>query len=238
MLTYGEAKITIQNAHGDQCSGDYLDFNPNSLAFRLDFKGFSFGFQGDMYSQQQDENLAYWGEDAISFDVLQSNHHWHGSISPEYVQKTNADLIVISASEHVWGAGSFTQDDMQAVEYLKQNNADFREHLFTFDVGHIVIKVWPDGTFSYETIATQSVDYVTDEETPNVMGYAQTLPAQLVVDNFKGYRKESRSFPMQRVFAFEATATQTQIRGDAELNDTSVQLKSYNQDPALNPGIV
>jgi beta-lactamase superfamily II metal-dependent hydrolase len=238
VLTFGDAKITIQNAHGDQCSGDYLDFNPNSLAFRLDFMGFSFGFQGDIYSQQQDENLAYWGEDAIKVDVLQSNHHWHGSISPEYVQKTNADLIVISASEHVWGAGSFTQDGMQAVNYLQQHNADFRENLFTFDVGHIVIKVWPDGTFSYETIATQSVDCVTDEQIPNTMGYAQSELNQLVVDNFKGYRKETRSFPIRAAFAFQATSAQAQLSGDIQIKDTSVQLKSYHQDPALNPRMI
>ncbi|MFQ3190073.1 MAG: beta-lactamase superfamily II metal-dependent hydrolase [Paraglaciecola sp.] len=198
-ISYGDAHITILNAHGDQCNNGYLDFNPNSLAFRLDYNGFRFAFQGDIYAQQQDENLAVHGEEAIKVDVLQSNHHWHGSISSEYVKKTGADLIIISASEHIWGAGSFTQDGMAGVNYLKDNNPDFKERLMTFDAGHVVVKVFEDGTWSYETINSNSLEYVEDETIPNVMNYSQYDLDAIKVDNFKGYRQETRDFPIKLV---------------------------------------
>ncbi|MER2490547.1 hypothetical protein [Catenovulum sediminis] len=196
ILHYGDATITVQNAHGDHCKNNYLDFNPNSLAFRLDYKGFRFGFQGDIYGQQQDEHLATYGENAIKVDVLQSNHHWHGSISPDYVKKTNADLIIVSASEHVWGAGSFTQDGLSGVRYLRDNNPDFKERLMTFDVGHVVVKVFEDGSWTYETINSQSVHYVEDPEVENVMGYPVADLEKLKVGNFVGYPTEERTFPI------------------------------------------
>lgn len=195
VLTFGEASITVQNAHGDHCSGGYLDFNPNSLAFRLEYKGFRFGFQGDIYGQQQDENLAAWGEEAIQVDVLQSNHHWHGSISPDYVKKTSADLIVVSASEHVWGAGSFTQDGMEGVNWLREHNPTFKERLFTFDSGHIVVKVFDDGSWTYETINRQDIHYA-EGSADTIMGYARSDLEQIKVGNYRGYAEENRPFPI------------------------------------------
>lgn len=63
--------------------------------------------------------------------------------------------------------------------------------------GHLVVKVWEDGSFTYETITSQNLNYVTDKSIPNVMGYDQAQLKQLEVDNLKGYPKETRVFLIQ-----------------------------------------
>ncbi|GAA6139701.1 hypothetical protein NBRC116583_34480 [Arenicella sp. 4NH20-0111] len=117
----GAAKISIQNAHGGRYNNGFLDLNATSLAFRLEYSGFRFCFQEDLYSQHADEGHCYFGEDAIKVNVLQSSHQWHGSINPEYIRETNADLIIVSAGEQIWGASSFTQGGLNEVDFLKAN---------------------------------------------------------------------------------------------------------------------
>ncbi len=154
----------ILNQHGDRCQDNYLDFNPNSLAFIATYYGrdeegvlngktFKLNSQGDIYGQQQDEILYERGTSGAESTVFLSNHHFHGSISEDYVTTTNAELVIVSASHEVYRAGAFTGPGMKAINQLRESKGDdFRNMLLTFDVGHTIIKVNPDASYTYETV--------------------------------------------------------------------------------------
>ncbi len=143
-------EVTILNSYADgQCE------NSRSLAFRMEYKGFIYLHDGDIYGQNQQRILRrYYARNKAPLpeaDVYHANHHFHGSVDVPYLRTINPFLILVSAEEHVYGRGAYTYDvQRQVYPYLRESGR-LIEDLLSFETGHAVIRVIDGDTWSYET---------------------------------------------------------------------------------------
>lgn len=181
----GGTSVKILNTFGDSCSEDAIavnscDLNANSLAFSMEYSGFRVQFQGDIYAHNQDRILKEYGTDTITGELFYGNHHWHGSINPEYVKKSDPALIFVPASEVVYARGAFTQDAMEAVNYLRRHGSQYKEMLMSFDIGHLIVRVSTDEegqpVWTYETMKNLGIPDVGDTHYPD---YSDEQKAEL-----------------------------------------------------------
>jgi len=86
-----EVHFKIMNSYSD---GE--DENTRSLAIRISYNGFQFMHGGDIYAVNQQEILRRFPND-VPAHVYYANHHFHGSVDPEYIIETNPDLIILQA---------------------------------------------------------------------------------------------------------------------------------------------
>ena len=120
------------------------------------YKGFVYTHGGDIYGKNQKRILRNYkvrnNLDALRTHVYHANHHFHGSVYAEYLRTIDPYLFIVSAEEHVYGRGAYTQTVQRNVlPFLRNNNKRLIEDLLHFEVGHVVIRVKDDEDWSYET---------------------------------------------------------------------------------------
>jgi competence protein ComEC len=143
--------VTILNSHNNG-----QEENMRSLSFRMEYKGFVYTHGADIYGENQKRILqAYKARDdlnTLKTHVYHANHHFHGSVDPEYLRAIDPYLIIVSGEEHIYGRAAYTQVVQQDVlPFLKDNNKRLIEDLLSFEVGNVVVRVSDGSNWSYET---------------------------------------------------------------------------------------
>lgn len=155
------AHFRMLNNFGDRCTNDYMDENKNSLSYMLEYKGvdkqgklngqtFRFYQTADIYGEEMDAIEQEQNGDSQA-DVFLSNHHFHGSISVDAVKKVNPDLLLTSASPQVYRTGAYNSKGLPLIDWLRENNSEWRNSLETFNTGTQIIKVYQDASWTYES---------------------------------------------------------------------------------------
>jgi beta-lactamase superfamily II metal-dependent hydrolase len=143
------------------------DENINSLSFKLEYNGFIYNHGGDIYSSNQQTILTQFPDD-IKAHVFSANHHFHGSLSSEYIRTMDPYLVFIQAQQAIYARSAYTQTyKVQTEEWLKENNKRLIETLPTVEIGTVVIRANSADDWTYETYG--------DTETPDIPYIPQTM---------------------------------------------------------------
>ncbi|MGA2323825.1 MAG: CBM35 domain-containing protein [Sedimentisphaerales bacterium] len=151
---FEDVNVTILNSYQDGVN--FADENPKSLSMRMEYKGFVYTHGGDIYGQNQHQILQRYAQKNnlyfLKTHVYHANHHFHGSVDTDYLKTIDPYLFIVSADEHVYGRGAYTQQVQRNVlPYLKNKHKRFIEDLLSFEVGHTVIRVADGNNWNYET---------------------------------------------------------------------------------------
>lgn len=142
----GNVKFKILNSYGDGS-----DENTNSFSFNLKYNGFVYQHGADTYASNQERILIDFPEE-VECDVFYANHHFHGSIYPEYIKKMEPRIILLQAQEAIYARGAYMHDFLQNVEpYLQENSNIYIETLPNIEVGTVVLHVNGKDDWKYET---------------------------------------------------------------------------------------
>jgi beta-lactamase superfamily II metal-dependent hydrolase len=145
-VRFGEVIATILNAYADG-----TDENLRSLSFLLNWNGFTYSHGADNYAENQSRILKQFGN-AVAADVFFANHHFHGSVNPTFIAKTNPALVVVSAQQALYARGAYMDIYKEKTEKnLFASHARLMETLFTLEVGTVVVRVQQSGEWHYET---------------------------------------------------------------------------------------
>lgn len=133
---------------------DDLDENNIAVAAMVQYRGFTYLHQADIYAKTENVLLQRFG-DTPSFwdvDVLQGNHHFHGSVGPTFLRLTNPELVTVQVSGAVYDRGAYTTLYRRYVEqYLKEHGADLRDTILAPQSGTLVIDVNSADDWCYST---------------------------------------------------------------------------------------
>lgn len=136
---------------------DGEDENKRSLSLLITYKDFSFIHGGDTYAVNQQLMLQRFPDD-VPAQVFYANHHFHGSVDPEYIRAIDPDLVILHAQEAIYARSAYMVKYKQEVE--KQLNLDREnpiETLPALEVGTIVLRINDAGDWEYETYRKQDV---------------------------------------------------------------------------------
>ena len=153
-LEFEKVNVTILNSYQDGIN--IADENPKSLSMRMEYNGFVYTHGGDIYGQNQHQILQRYKQknnlDFLKTHIYHANHHFHGSVDEEYLETIDPYLFIVSADQHVYGRGAYTQQVQRDVlPYLRNKHKRFIEDLLSFEVGHTVIRVSDSNNWNYET---------------------------------------------------------------------------------------
>ena len=124
----------------------------------MEFRGFVYSDGADNYAVNQQRCLDHHPE-LVRADVYYGNHHFHGSLDPDFLRKVDPVLVLVSAQEAVYARGAFSQRYQQGVEaFLKAHNGRLRETLLTRELGTTVIRVFDQAHWTYGTLAPVDPD--------------------------------------------------------------------------------
>lgn len=141
---WGGTKMTILNTAYDELSAS--DENYRSLAFVIDYNGFRYGIGGDIYAKQQDRILSERPEE-VRVHVYRTNHHMHGSVSEEYLRKSDPFLFITSAESAVYEREAYTVNLQRVIDELQFEKRRFVDSLLTLEHGNVL--VWANGDKSW-----------------------------------------------------------------------------------------
>lgn len=143
---WGRAVVTILNAYDNGTSE-----NERSLSFLLSWNGFTYSHGADNYAHNQEEILDKFGN-ALVADVFYANHHFHGSVNPDFIIRTNPALVVVSAQQAVYARGAFADVYREKTEkVLYAAHARLIETLLTLETGTVIVRVNGPDDWNYET---------------------------------------------------------------------------------------
>ncbi len=129
--------------------------NTRSLAIRISYNGFNFMHGGDTYAMNQQKILHRFPAD-VPADVYYANHHFHGSVDPEYVIETNPDLVILQAQEAIYGRAAYmVKYKRESEKVLNKKRTVPIETLPALEVGTIVLRIDGAGEWCYETYRKQ-----------------------------------------------------------------------------------
>jgi beta-lactamase superfamily II metal-dependent hydrolase len=128
----------ISNAHDKGFHGS--DANDNSLAFRLEYRGFVYSHGGDEGADSQRRFLQDRAG-LVPAHVRNTAHHMYGAVSESFLRRTDADLYIISNSDRSWSR----------LPSAFRNAVSRNETLITGDdgVGHVVIRASSGNNWSH-----------------------------------------------------------------------------------------
>ena len=148
----GDVKFKILNSYGD---GN--DENSNSLSFKMEYNGFIYQHGGDTYSTNQNKILSKFPDD-VKADVFYANHHFHGSINPEYIKAIDPKIILVQAQEAIYARSAYMDNfKRKAEKFLKSNSDNYIECLPALEVGTTVIRVNDKMDWIYETYSNNVI---------------------------------------------------------------------------------
>ncbi len=140
----------IVNSYSD---GD--EENTRSLAIRISYNGFNFMHGGDTYAVNQQKILSRFPAD-VPAQVYYANHHFHGSVDPEYVIETNPDLVILQAQQAIYGRAAYmVKYKRESEKVLNKKRSIPIETLPALEVGTIVLRIDGAGEWGYETYRKQ-----------------------------------------------------------------------------------
>jgi beta-lactamase superfamily II metal-dependent hydrolase len=131
------------------------DENSRSLSLAISYKDFRLVHGGDTYAINQRMMLDRF-PDEIPADVYYANHHFHGSVDPEYIISTDPDLVILQAQQAIYARAAYM------VKYLRESEQvlnRLRKHpvetLPALEVGTIVLRINAKDKWTYETYRDQ-----------------------------------------------------------------------------------
>jgi beta-lactamase superfamily II metal-dependent hydrolase len=134
---------------------DGEDENTRSLAIRISYNGFNFMHGGDTYTVNQQKILRRF-PDEVPAHVYYANHHFHGSVDPNYIIETNPDLVILQAQEAIYARAAYmVKYKRESEEVLNAKRILPVETLPALEVGTIVLRIDGAGEWSYESYRKQ-----------------------------------------------------------------------------------
>jgi competence protein ComEC len=144
-LKFGSAVMTILNTFAD---GN--EENDRSVSFLLSYNGFTYSHGADNYAITEDRIMRRFKN--LSAQVFYANHHFHGSVNPVFIAKTDPVLVVVSAQQALYARGAYMDVYKEKIEKsLYASHAQLIETLFTLEAGTVVIRVKDSNDWCYET---------------------------------------------------------------------------------------
>ncbi|MBP3039433.1 DUF5011 domain-containing protein [Bacillaceae bacterium Marseille-Q3522] len=131
--------------------------------------------QADIYAKTNDVLLERFGDDPAYWDVdyLQANHHFHGSVSPEFLRLTNPDLVFVPVSGAVFSRGAYSTLYQEFVEnYLKEKQMDLTDTVVSAESGTLVLDINSKSDWHYTSY--KDINYE-DKEAPWIFGVDNTV---------------------------------------------------------------
>jgi competence protein ComEC len=149
-LKFGSAVMTILNTFAD---GN--EENDRSVSFLLSYNGFTYSHGADNYAITEDRIMKRFK--SLSAQVFYANHHFHGSINPVFLAKTNPALVVVSAQQALYARGAYMDVYREKIEKsLYASHARLIETLFTLEAGTVVVRANGPNDWEYETYRNNS----------------------------------------------------------------------------------
>ena len=139
------------------CSENGNEENTKSLAFKITYNGFVYYHGGDTYALNQQNILKNYPND-IKTDVFYANHHFHGSVSSEYILKADPDIVVVQAQEAVYARSAYMVNYRK--EFLDISNSKRNEPVETLlglETGATVISIKSGEEWKYRTHRDQHI---------------------------------------------------------------------------------
>ncbi len=129
--------------------------NTKSLAFKISYNGFIYYHSADNYSGNQSRIIEKYPND-IKANVFYANHHFHGSLLPEFIIKSNPDIVLVQAQEAVYARSAYMENYRKNVlQKLNANRETTVETLLGLEVGATVISVNNGEDWWYRTHKNQ-----------------------------------------------------------------------------------
>ena len=154
-MEIGGAQFKVLNAFSDG-----TDENTRSLAFRMEYNGFVYQHDADIYAKNQQQIMEKY-PDNVRANVYSANHHFHGSTDENYLRLMQPDLVFIQAEQAIYARSAYMEKYLkQSVNWLKENKNKIVENLPMIEVGTAVIRVNSSDDWSYETYKDCNVPFI------------------------------------------------------------------------------
>lgn len=154
-IEIGEVHFKVLNAFDDG-----TDENTRSMAFRLEYNGFAYQHDADIYAINQRKIIEKFPDD-IKAHVYLANHHFHGSSDEQYLRMVQPDVVFIQAEQAIYARSTYATTYLQnTVKWLLENKNKVVENLPMLEVGTAVIRVNSADDWSYETYKDSSVPFI------------------------------------------------------------------------------
>lgn len=142
--------IKILNSYADG-----LEENKRSLAFTLEYNGFVYNHGGDTYAVNQKRMLHDFGSENKAH-IFFANHHFHGSVLPEYIHQVNPDVVLLQAQEAIYARSAFMVNyKIKSEAFLNSQRTRPVETLVALDLGATVISIQDSVNWWYRTYKNQ-----------------------------------------------------------------------------------
>jgi beta-lactamase superfamily II metal-dependent hydrolase len=149
--------VTIKFLNG---TSDGDEENSQSLAFKISYNGFNYFHSADNYATNQLKILKTFPND-IKSNVFYGNHHFHGSLLPDFVVKANPDIVLVQSQEAVYARSAYMDDyKNKAVKVINAKRKSPVETLLALEVGATVILVNTEKEWWYRTQYNQNTLFV------------------------------------------------------------------------------
>lgn len=149
--------ITIKFLNG---TADGDEENSQSLAFKILYNGFNYLHGADNYAVNQIKMMKNFPAD-IKANVFYGNHHFHGSLSPDFIVKVNPDLVLVQSQEAIYARSAYMDDyKNKALKVINAKRQSPVETLLALEVGATVISVNSDKEWWYRTHYNQNTLFV------------------------------------------------------------------------------
>lgn len=146
-LDFEGTRLLILNSFSDAS-----DENDRSMAFRIEYNGFTYTHGADVYADGQERIMARF-PDLIRTHVYRANHHMHGSVSQRYLIEADPHVFVISAEEAVYERIAYTRDFAEAVKHIKEAKGRLEQVCLTLEKGNVLIFANDEEDWGYSTYA-------------------------------------------------------------------------------------
>ncbi|MBN2521605.1 MAG: MBL fold metallo-hydrolase, partial [Bacteroidales bacterium] len=144
-IQLNDVKFLFLNAYDN---GD--NENDRSLSFIMNYNGFVYSHGADNYAHTQNELMKIF-KSRLQAHVFNANHHFHGSVNPNYIAITNPYLVFVSAEQAIYARGAYMDMYKERTEkVLLQRHARLIETLFSLEAGTVVIRVNDSNQWWYE----------------------------------------------------------------------------------------
>ncbi len=155
----GGVEITVLNSRLDESGHstiDMTDENNSSTSLAVEYEGFRYHHAADNYANVEERMMGLWeargDKTFLKCDYFYANHHFHGSVSDEFIRYINPEAVFVSAQAAVYARAAYTTVYREGVERCDYPNKRLKDTLLSCEVGSARIKVFGGGKWSYMCI--------------------------------------------------------------------------------------
>lgn len=159
----GGVEITVLNSCSDEAGckiNNWEDENRSSVSFYAIYNGFRYHHSADNYADVEESIMKQWAakgkKDTLKCDYFYANHHFHGSVSDEFIRYINPIAVFVSAQAAVYSRAAYTSVYKNRVEMFEYPNKRLQDTLLSCEVGNVRIKVESGDNWGYECIGQLS----------------------------------------------------------------------------------